>query len=202
MDALFDTTWEYITTGFLFLGNNLFHLLEHFHFLGPIALIGLLALVTVVLTKILNRLVVTKRYKELEKEYRHWFNLRQETGKFQDTEKGKRMARNIDQAKLNKAYYDYFFEGFLLNIIRKVVPILLLFGFVNEYYNTDTLASAFGRAFLFAMPTTGGEPLQVGAVFWYILCLLCCYAGWPLVKIAARRMKGRISFHDNKILQR
>ena len=40
-------------------------------------------------------------------------NLRQEAMACEDREKGKALARNIDQAQLNKAYYDYFFEGFV-----------------------------------------------------------------------------------------
>jgi len=199
MDAFLDTAWEFIATTFVFLGDSFFGFLEHFHSFGPVIVIGLLALFTVMVTKSLNRILVTRRYLELEKEYQYWFNLRQETMKFQDTEKGKRMARNIDQAQLNKAYYDYFFEGFLLNVVRKVMPILFMYGFINEYYNTDAMVAAFGRAFMFSIPTSGGDPLLVGAAFWYIICLLGCYIGWPLVKLVVRRLRVNTGIIGSRI---
>ena len=119
MDAFLDRVWEYLVIGFTFAGNTCFNLLQHLHFLGPAVLIFGLALCTVLLTKFLNRVIITKRFIELEKEYQHWFDLRREAVQCEDREKGRMLARNIDKAELNRAYYDYFFEGLLLGIARK-----------------------------------------------------------------------------------
>ncbi|NOR11370.1 MAG: hypothetical protein GQ541_07755, partial [Desulfovibrionaceae bacterium] len=116
MDATLDTLWEYLAAGFQFLGESLFAILQHIHFLGPLVLITFLALCTVGITKLLNRIIVTKRYIELEKKFNYWVKVRDEAMNCEDREKGKRMARNIDQAELNRAYYDYFFEGLLLGL--------------------------------------------------------------------------------------
>lgn len=190
MDAFLDRAWEYIAAGLSFLGESFYALLQNFHFLGPALLITLLALGTVTVTKILSKLIITRRYLELEKEYQHWFQLRQEAMTCEDREKGKRMARNIDQAQLNRAYYDYFFEGFLLNIVRRIIPIFFMFGFINEFYRAENMVAVFGREYVMRLPTTSGEPLLAGAVFWYILSLLGCYLGWAIVGRALRKLPG------------
>ena len=186
METLLDNLWGYIVSGMQFLGNGFYGLLQHLHFLGPVLVIALLAVLTVALTKVLTRIVNTSRYVELEGNYQHWLQLREEAMKCEDSEKGRRMARNIDQAELNKAYYDYFFEGFLLNIVRKVVPIFFMFGFINEFYQPEQMESAFGTRYVFQFTTAGGESMLVGAAFWFVISLLLCYLGWPLVK----RMAG------------
>lgn len=201
MEAFLDTVWEYIAAAMAFLGESLYALLQNLHFLGPALLITLLAFCTVALTKFLSRRIVTKRYLELEEEYQHWFQLRQEAMKFEDSEKGRRMARNIDQAQLNKAYYDYFFEGFLLNIVRRIIPIFFMFGFINEFYKPENMIASFGREYVMQMPTTGAEPLQVGAVFWYVLSLLGVYLGWALLKKPLKRLTETIFFSGNRTVK-
>ncbi|WP_163337557.1 hypothetical protein [Desulfopila sp. IMCC35008] len=190
MDAFLDRAWEHIAAGLSFLGESFYALLQNFHFLGPALLITLLALGTVAVTKVLSKLIITRRYLELEKEYQHWFQLRQEAMTCEDREKGRRMARNIDQAQLNRAYYDYFFEGFLLNIVRRIIPIFFMFGFINEFYKAENMVAVFGREYVMQLPTTSGEPLLAGAVFWYILSLLGCYLGWAIVGRALRKGTG------------
>ncbi|WP_028580701.1 hypothetical protein [Desulfogranum japonicum] len=180
MDAFLDRVWEYLVIGFIFAGETCYAVLQHLHFLGPAVLISVLALCTVLLTKFLNRVIVTKRFLKLEKEYHHWFDLRQEALQCEDPEKGKMLARNIDQAELNRAYYDYFFEGFLLGIARKVIPIFFVFAFLNEFYRQENLQELFGQNYVICLVNPGGEPVLIGAVFWYFISLLACYICWGL----------------------
>ncbi len=193
MEAILDKAWEYITIGFLFLGDSLFLLLKQLHFLGPLVVISLLALCTVAITKVFNRVIITKRYLELEKTFHHWVQLREEALKCQDSEKGKRLARNIDKAELNKAYYDYFFEGLLLGIVRKVIPIFFVFAFINEYYRPDRMIEYFGNQYILHISSLSEKPVLVGTVFWYILSLISFYLLWPLTKKIFRSLQGERS---------
>ncbi|PIE72569.1 MAG: hypothetical protein CSA20_07465 [Deltaproteobacteria bacterium] len=188
MEAFLDTLWEYLAAGCIFIANTLFSLLQRLHFLGPVGVIVLLAIATICVIKILTKLISTKRYQALEKNFIHWHNLRMEAIKCQDPEKGKRMARNIDQAELNRAYYDYFFEGFMLNIARKIIPIFFMFAFINEYYRSEKLTTIFGQGYIFAIPRSSGEPLLFGAVFCYFVFLLL---GFLLSFIVGRYMSKR-----------
>ncbi|MFT5701426.1 MAG: uncharacterized membrane protein (DUF106 family) [Desulforhopalus sp.] len=193
MDAVLDTIWEYLAAGFIFVADIFYSLLQNFHFLGPIVLIFLLALGTIAVIKILTRLITTKRYTELEKNFNYWSALRDEAMRTEDREKAKRMARNIDQAELNKAYYDYFFEGFMLGIARKMIPIFFMFAFINEYYRTEKLTALFGHPFVMKLPSTGGEPILIGAVFWYIISLFLAFLSWfAVAKIVSTLKPGRI----------
>ncbi|MGB3212814.1 MAG: hypothetical protein WBB19_19090 [Desulforhopalus sp.] len=178
MDAVLDTLWEYLAAGFQFLGATLFAALQHLHFLGPIVLIIFLALCTVAITKLLNRYIITKRYIKLEKKFHYWVQIRDEAMNCEDREKGKRMARNIDQAELNRAYYDYFFEGLMLGIVRKVIPIFFIFAFINEYYRPESMLELFGKQHVLQIPSSSGEPILVGAVFFYFMSLLSGYLLW------------------------
>lgn len=187
MDAFLDTLWDYIAAGFTLLGDSFFALLQHLHFLGPLLLITLLAAVTIGLTKLLNRLIVTRRFLELEKEYHHWLKVRQEALRCSDSEKGRRMARNIDKAELNRAYYDYFFEGLLLGIARKVLPIFFIFAFLNEYYRPEQMAALFGHEYVVQLVSPGGTPVPIGAVFWYFLSLLSGYLLWSVIATVRKR---------------
>ncbi len=189
MDVFLDNLWDYLAGAISFVGESLFGILENFHFLGPAVLISLLAFATVCVTKLLSRWILTRRYIELEKEYMHWFELRQEAMKCEDSEKGKRMARNIDKAELNKAYYDYFFEGFMLGVARKVIPIFFMFAFINEFYRPERMLEYFGREFVFQLSASNGEPVMVGAVFWYIVSLLTGYILWSVTGKLSKRVR-------------
>jgi uncharacterized membrane protein (DUF106 family) len=164
-------------------GASLFNqLLAPLHVFGPLFILTLLALITVLITKLLNRVIITRRYVELEKEFKHWLNVREEAMKGEDYDKAKRLARNIDQAKLNRAYYDYFLEGFLLGLMRNVLPIMIMVAYINEYYRAEELSRLFGKEYLFSMPSFSGEPVMVGAVFYYIIILLLTYLVWAVGK--------------------
>lgn len=182
MDTFMDSLWNNIMAMIQF-GASLFdQLLTPLHVFGPLFILTLLAVLTVLITKLLNRVIITRRYVELEKEFKHWFSIREEAMKGEDYEKAKRLARNIDQAKLNRAYYDYFLEGFLLGMVRNVLPIFVMVAYINEYYRAEELSRLFGKGYLFSMPLFGGEPVMVGAVFYYIITLLLTYLAWAVGK--------------------
>lgn len=164
-------------------------LVAPFHFLGPGVIIFLLAVLTVLFTKSLNRMIITKRYARLEKEFRHWYTVRHEAMTCEDREKGRAMAKNIDQAKLNKVYYDYFFEGLMLGLIRKIIPIFFMFAYINEYFKPQRLTEHFGQSYVFKINLTAGEPVVVGTIFWYFLSLLMVYLAWAVIKRCCCRYK-------------
>ncbi len=152
MDAFMDTLWFNILGIVQYGASLLDRLLTPLHIFGPVFILTLLALITVLITKVLNRVIVTKRYTELEKQFQHWYKVREEAMKGEDYEKAKRLARNIDQAKLNRVYYDYFLEGFLLGLMRNVLPIMLMVVYINEYYRTERLLDIFGRGYVLQLP--------------------------------------------------
>ncbi|NOR10218.1 MAG: hypothetical protein GQ541_01865, partial [Desulfovibrionaceae bacterium] len=106
------------------------------------------------------------------------------------------LARNIDQAKLNRVYYDYFLEGFLLGLMRNVLPIFLMVTYINEYYRAEELSRLFGKGYLFSIPITGGEPVMVGAVFYYIISLLLTYLSWYVSK---KLISRKSSIHNQQV---
>ena len=189
MNALLDTLWEKIAAGAVALANGFDALLTPFHLLGPAIIIFLLALLTVFITKILNRVVITKRFIRLEKDFNHWYQLRQTALTCEYREKGKALAKNIDQAELNRAYYDYFFEGMLLGLVRKILPILVISAYINEYFQPERLVERFGQGFIFEFGSADGEPIMIGAIFWYVLSLLLVYLLWSLISKGHERLK-------------
>ena len=175
MDAFLDVIWFKIVAGIYHLKDLLDLVFGPLNTLGPAVAILLIALVTVVITKSLSKVFKTRRYRELQKEFKHWFNIRQEAMKCEDREKAKRLAKNIDQAKLNKVYYDYFFEGLLNNIVTKYLPILLLLAYVNETYRPANLLKLFGREYVFRLGHFGEHTLFVGSIFWFMISIVIIY---------------------------
>ncbi len=175
MDAFLDVIWFKIVAGIHHLKDLLDFIFGPLNTLGPAVAILFIALVTVVITKSLSKVFKTRRYRELQKEFRHWFNIRQEAMKCEDREKAKRLAKNIDQAKLNKVYYDYFFEGLLNNIVTKYLPILLLLAYVNETYRPANLLKQFGREYVFKLGQVGENTLFVGSIFWFMISIVLIY---------------------------
>ena len=163
------------------------------NFFGPAVAILVIAFFTVIITKILTKIVKTKRYESLTKEFKHWYNIRQEATKCQDPEKAKLLAKNIDQAKLNKVYYDFFFEGFMLGIVTKYLPILIFAAYVNEAYRTENLIQVFGREYVFKFAGSGTKPILVGGVFWFIVSIFFIYLCWFLIK----KMYGKAMAKQN-----
>jgi len=146
--------------------------------LGPAVVISVIVLLTVASTKFLSRVYKTKRYLKLQKEFQYWYNLRNEALSCIDPEKGKILAKNIDQAKLNKVYYDFFFEGLLNSIPTKYLPILIMLAYVNEAFKPDKLLENFGREYIFKFVNFNGSIVKIGAVFWFVMSILLVYLAW------------------------
>jgi Na+/proline symporter len=170
-----DTIWFKILAGIQYFKDFLDVIFGPLNALGPILAISAIALVAVVIAKVLTRTFKTKRYKELQKEFTHWFNIRQEAMKCEDREKARLLAKNIDQAKLNRLYYDYFFEGLLNSIATKYLPILIFLAYVNETYQPGNLLNQFGREYLFQIGNAGENPILVGSIFWFVVSILSLY---------------------------
>jgi uncharacterized membrane protein (DUF106 family) len=143
--------------------------------LGPAWTILILAFLTVLLAEFLARKFNTKRYRMLKGQFQYWYNLRQEANSCDDTEKAKLLKRNIDQAELNRVYYDYFFEGLMKSLLTRYLPLFLMLAYVNEAYKANQLMNHFGRAYVLKLPATSGKPLLIGAVFWFFLCIVLAY---------------------------
>jgi hypothetical protein len=137
---------------------------------------------TVAATKILSKIYKTKRYLQLQKEFRYWYDLRNEALTCKDPEKGKALAKNIDQARLNKVYYDYFFEGLLNSIPTKYLPILIMLAYVNEAFKPDKLLELFGRDYIFKFVNFDGNVIKIGSVLWFVMSMLLIYAIWFLAE--------------------
>lgn len=193
-----DTLWDYLLAIMHYAATLLDQLLTPFHAFGPVFILTLLAFITVLITKTLNRFIITKRYIELEKEFQHWYKIREEAMKGEDYDKAKGIAKNIDQAKLNRVYYDYFLEGFLLGLARNVLPIFIMVAYINESFRAEELTRLFGKGYLFALPATHGKHLQVGSVFYYIMALLLSYLAWAIIMgITKKKISRRRQFTDS-----
>jgi hypothetical protein len=170
MDSLLDTLWDQVLILSLKTAALIDTLLMPLNFLGPTAIIFLLALVAVSLSSLFSANYSTKRHQRLEKEFQYWFDLRQEATNHPEKEKGKAMAKNIDQAKLNRAYYDYFFEGLMKSLLTTWLPIFLILAYVNLSYNPAALAEKFSKETLFVLGT-----IRASAVFWYFVSLVVSF---------------------------
>ena len=184
MDKLMDVIWFKILVGIQYLKDLLDLIFGPLNALGPVVAISAIALAAVVLAKVLTRTLKTKRYQELQKEFTHWFKIRQEAVKCDDPQKAKSLAKNIDQAKLNRLYYDYFFEGLLNNLATIYLPILIFLAYVNEAYQPGNLLKLFGREYLFQIGSAGDNPILVGSIFWFVVSILTIY----LVSFAAKKI--------------
>ena len=191
MDAFLDTLWLTILAGIDLVFSLASRALAPLHFLGPALLIFLITLALVAVTKTLARVYTTKRYRKLKKNYEHWFEVRRQALASEDPEKGKALAKNIDQAELNKAYYDYFFEGFLKNILTAILPMLLTAAFIVKAYKPAGLMEAFGRAYIFKLTKPDGQPVVVSAFFWFVISLLAVHLLWFIGARLFRKYAGR-----------
>ena len=177
MDAFVDNLWRQIVIvvqRIVVLLDLIFSPLDNF---GPIFSITVLAGLTVVVAKLLSRKITTKRYQTLQSEFKHWHSLREEAMKNENREKGKLLAKNIDQAKLNRVYYDYFFEGLLLSLVTKYLPFMCMLAYVNESYSKANLAAKFGRDHLFVV----GDQ-AVGSIFWFVVAVIAINVLWMIIK--------------------
>jgi len=185
MENFFDITWEYIYA-FIQKGTaTLDYLLSYLHFLGPIPVIFLLALITVTITKVLKKYIKTKRLVTLENDFQYWLKVREEAMRCEDREKGKTLAKNIDTAKLNKAYYDFFLEGLLLGFITFYLPVISMAAYINEAYRSERLLELFGRDHILQFGNS--EPVLIGGLFCYILSVLFIICSLFIIKLMKKR---------------
>lgn len=183
MESFLNVVWENLYAAILFLANSLDALLSPIQTVaGPAVVIVLLAVLTVLTTKFLGKVCRTKRHIMLEKKFKYWLSVREEAMQCEDREKGKRMARNIDQAKLNRCYYDYFFEGLLLSLLTMYMPILMILSYINTFYRPEQLLALTGRDYIMRFSSSGGEPMLVGSVFFFFVSLLSLYMSWFIIK--------------------
>jgi hypothetical protein len=161
--------------------------------LGPVFTIFTIALLTVIITKFLTRTFKTKRYRELKKEFEHWFNIRQEALKCNDSQNAKLLAKNIDQAKLNQVYWDYFLEGFLIGLVTRLLPIFCLFAYVNEAYKLKNLMALFGREYIFSFKGLNQELFFVRADLWFAVSLVLIYVAWFIIKRLTVQQQAAVS---------
>lgn len=156
--------------------------------IGPAATIGCIALLTVAATKLFSR-YKTKRYYCLKAKFEYWFNIRQEAlAAAEDPEQVKMLTRNIDKAELNKIYYDFFIEGLLNNLLTMYIPVLCIAAYVNESYKPEKLEAMTGTGYLFRVP--GSDTATVGALFWFVICLVSVYLLWTAIKALLQRKRN------------
>ena len=174
-----DGIWVYIEAGLEGMAQGMDVVIAPLETLGPAWVILILAFATVGLTRLLVRIYRTRRHDALKKEFLHWQSVREEAMKARDRDKGKAMARNIDQAKLNKVYYDYFFEGMMKNLVTTVLPVLATIAYLSRTYPKETLQAKFGDPWIFTLGTN--DPVRVGTLFWYIICIVIGFIVFGLV---------------------
>ncbi len=182
MDNFLDRVWGVIE---LFLNSTVVFLdtiLSPLEIFGPGVVIFILALLIAAITRLLSRFYVTKRYIKLEKEFHHWQGVRQEAMKHPDREKGKALAKNIDQAELNRAYYDYFFEGLLKNFITTVLPILLMVAYVTKVYTPQNLMQRFDKEWVFSISFGSSFEINASSLLWFVVCLIISFIFWAILK--------------------
>jgi uncharacterized membrane protein (DUF106 family) len=190
MNDLMDRVWESFEVLLMAMVTLIDRVVSPLEFLGPAWVIFFLTLAVVGFTRLVARLYSTKRYLALEKEFKHWHGVREKAAQYHDREKGKAMAKNIDQAKLNKVYYDYFFEGLLKNLITNVLPILLMVAYLSIIYNQENLMTRFGEKWIFTIAPESASPVYVGSLFWYIICLAICFSLWGAARFLYKKGKS------------
>lgn len=179
-----DKVWFGILAGLAWVAGVLDVVFGTLHFFGPTFAVAVVALVTVLLQKLLTGLYRPPRYASLRKRYYELRALRDEAMKWKDREKAGRLARNIDQAELNQAYYNYFFEGLMINLLTKYMPFIAMLAYVNESYRAERLLELFDRPYLFAVGN-----VRCGAVLFFTVCVVVIHVIWFFTapRIKARR---------------
>ncbi len=190
MEDVFDIAWLKILVSIHALVKVLDFLFAPLNPLGPAVAISVIVVLTVASTKFLSRIYKTKRYLELQEEFQYLYNLRNEALTCKDSEKGKALAKNIDQARLNQVYYDYFFEGLLNSIPTKYLPILIMLAYVNETFKSKNLLENFGRDYILKFVNFNGNVVKIGSVLWFVLSMLMVYIAWFVI--------GRLVFRYKK----
>ena len=191
MDAFLDNVWFKIVDLVQLLSDFMDTLLLPLKPLGPALIILILVTLTIIFTKKISSMYTTKRYVALKKDFTHWLKLRETAMAGEDLKKGKAIAKNIDQARLNKAYYDYFFEGFLNNILTTYLPLLIMAAYVNEAYKPAKLLKHYGRKYIFKFNTPGGETIPVSGLLWFVLSYLLVHLVWIVIRWQAKKYRKK-----------
>jgi hypothetical protein len=182
MNELLDIVWLKLMTLVHYIAQGIDFMLAPLSSMGPAVMILAVAVATVSAAKFLSKIHKTKRYVELKKDFNYWLDLRKEALSVKDKDQGKAIAKNIDQAKLNTAYYDFFFEGLLGSLLTNYLPIFLMLAYVNETFKAENLAKNFGQAYIYKFVNYDGEVIVIGAVFCYVVSILLVYLAWFLAK--------------------
>jgi uncharacterized membrane protein (DUF106 family) len=183
-----DTLWLFILQATQAVMDALNTLLAPVNSVHPMLSILLLAVCTVVLTRFLRKHVVTRRYLRLQEEFRHWYNVREEAlSAHSDPEKAKCLAQNIDKATLNKVYYDYFFEGLLLNLVTTYLPILCVAGYINEAFKPENLQGMLNTPHLLSLKFWLGTEMTITPLLFFILSLTVLFI---VIAVGHRQMKA------------
>lgn len=181
-----DTLWLYILAFISHIKSVMDVLISPLNTVHPALSVTVLAIGTVAFTSTLKKRFTTRRYKRLKEEFESLYSLREEALKnFEDPSEGKRMARNIDQASLNKVYYDYFFEGLLNNLITIYLPVLCMAAYVNEAFQPEALQEMIGQTALVTLPLP--KAVQIAALPWFVLCLVGCWLAMWIFKKRRQR---------------
>lgn len=189
MNAFLDIVWLKLMAIVHYIAKGLDLMLAPLSPMGPAVMILAVVFAAVAMSKFLSKIYKTKRYVELKKEFDYWFDLRKEAMAIKDTDQGKAIAKNIDQARLNNAYYNFFFEGLLGSLLTKYLPIFLMLAYVNEAFKSENLLKNFGQAYIFKYVNNNGEVILVGAVFWYVISTLTVYLVWYIAERLYHRHK-------------
>lgn len=175
MDNFMDQLWFLIEAGIASAVIHLDRLISPLEMFGPGVVIFILALFAVGVSGILRRCYTTKRHVELKREFDYWHNLRQQAMALEDREKGRGLAKNIDQAELNRAYYDYFFEGFLKSLVTTWLPIFLTLAYVNRIYTPANLIQRFETDHLFFFVNTPALSVNINSITWFFISLILSF---------------------------
>ncbi|MDZ7762698.1 MAG: EMC3/TMCO1 family protein [Desulfovermiculus sp.] len=182
-----DTLWLLILQATQAVMSALDTVLAPVNAVHPVLSIMLLALCTLILTRFLRKHIVTKRYLRLQKEFHHWYQVREEAlNAHSDPQKAKSLAQNIDKATLNKVYYDYFFEGLLLNLVTTYLPILCVAGYINETFKPERMEQMIGHQSLLVLASPNS--VAISPLAWFMLCLV----GFWLGKIILTKIQVQI----------
>jgi len=182
MDDVLDSAWAWIEIG---INNAIIFLdtvLSPFHFMGPELLIFFLVLITIFFSRFFIKHYNTRRYIQLKQNFDYWFELRQVATNHADSQKGKAIAKNIDQAELNRAYYDFFFEGLLKSLITTWLPLFCTLSYVNRSFTPERMTKTFGRESLFMFHGHTVFPWEIPSIFWFFISLALIYTLIPVLK--------------------
>ncbi len=188
MDNFLDYLWVKILLIIGFIKGFLDYIFSPLNVIGPTFAIVVIVCITMIIARVFSKKFKTKRLIRLEKEFIHWYNIRQEALKCDDYEKGRLLAKNIDQGKLNRVYYDYFFERFMNSLLTRYMPIFSMLAYVNEAYKPDNLVKLIGRSYLFKFGHYHGKPIEAGAIFVFFIAYVALSTLWFFIKLVYSRL--------------